>query len=126
MGVNLHAAFYLCKAVLPGMMERRSGSTIALGGQSAITGRPDTAAVTAAKTGLLGLIRAIASEMAPSNIRANMVNPGSTDAERRNPEWYPEFSDRGQGITRSLEVHTHGTGGDGPGHRQRLFVLRLG
>jgi 3-oxoacyl-[acyl-carrier protein] reductase len=47
LGVNLHATFYLCKAVLPGMMARRSGSIIALGGQAAITGRPDTAAVTA-------------------------------------------------------------------------------
>ena len=101
MGVNLHAAFYLCKAVLPGMMERRSGSIIALGGQSAITGRPDTAAVTAAKTGLLGLIRAIASEMAPYNIRANMVNPGATDTERRNPEWYPEF----QTVARGSQDH---------------------
>ena len=88
---NLSSAFYLCKAVLPGMLERRSGSIIAIGGQSAITGRPNTAAVTAAKTGLLGLIRAIAAEAAPHNVRANMVNPGATDTSRQHPEWYPEF-----------------------------------
>jgi NAD(P)-dependent dehydrogenase (short-subunit alcohol dehydrogenase family) len=97
----LHAAFYLCKGVLPGMMERRSGSIIALGGQSSITGRPNTAAVTTAKTGLLGLIRAIAAEMAPYNIRANMVNPGSTDTERRHPEWYPDFRE----VSRDSEQH---------------------
>ena len=91
LGVNMHAAFYLCKAVLPGMIERENGSIIALGGQSAITGRPGTSIVTTAKTGLLGLIRAVAAEMAPHNIRANMVNPGSTDTSRNNPEWYPEF-----------------------------------
>ena len=90
LGVNLDSAFYLCKAVLPGMMERRAGSIVALGGQAAITGRPGTATVTTAKTGLLGLIRAIAAEMAEYNVRANMVNPGSTDTERRSPEWYPE------------------------------------
>ena len=95
MGVNLHSAFYLCKAVLPGMMERRNGSIIALGGQSSVTGRPDTSSVTAAKTGLLGLIRAIAAEMAPYNVRANMVNPGSTDTSREHPEWYPEFQGTG-------------------------------
>ena len=39
LGINLDAAFYLCRAVLPGMMERRQGSIIALGGQAAITGR---------------------------------------------------------------------------------------
>ena len=97
MGVNLHSAFYLCKAVLPGMMDRRSGSIIVLGGQSAITGRPDTISVTTAKTGLLGMIRAIAAEMAPYNVRANMVNPGSTDTQRRSPEWYPEFQEVARG-----------------------------
>lgn len=86
LSVNLYAAFYLIKAVLPGMMERHSGNIIALGGQAAITGRPDRASVTAAKTGLLGLIRAVAAEMAPYNIRANMVNPGSIKRPRNHPE----------------------------------------
>ena len=102
LGINLDAAFYLCRAVLPGMMERRQGSIIALGGQAAITGRPGTVSVTAAKTGLLGLIRAVAAEMAPYNIRANMVNPGSTDTERRNPEWYPEFRETPRGSQEHL------------------------
>ena len=97
MGVNLNSAFFWCKAVVPGMMERRSGSIIAMGGQSAITGRPETVSVTAAKTGLLGLIRALAAEMAPYSVRANMVNPGSTDTERRSPEWYPEFQHLARG-----------------------------
>ena len=83
LGINLDAAFYLCRAVLPGMMERRQGSIIALGGQAAITGRPGTVSVTAAKTGLL-------------------VNPGSTDTERRNPEWYPEFRETPRGSQEHL------------------------
>ena len=105
MGVNLNSAFYLCKAVVPGMMERRTGSIIAMGGQAAITGRPETVSVTAAKTGLLGLIRALAAEMAPYNVRANMVNPGSTDTERRSPEWYPEFQ---QQVARGSREHLKG------------------
>ena len=102
LGINMHAAFYLCRAVLPGMIERKSGSIIALGGQSAITGRPGTSIVTTAKTGVLGLIRAVAAEMAPHNIRANMVNPGSTDTSRGNPEWYPEFQ---AGVERGSNEH---------------------
>jgi 3-oxoacyl-[acyl-carrier protein] reductase len=102
MGVNFHSAFYLSRAVIPGMVARRQGSIIALGGQAAITGRPNTATVTAAKTGLLGLIRAIAAELAPYNVRANMVNPGSTDTERRHPEWYPEFQ---QDVERGSAAH---------------------
>ena len=102
LGINLDAAFYLFKAVLPGMMERKNGSIIAMGGQSAITGRPETSVVTTAKTGLLGLIRAVAAEMAPYNVRANMVNPGSTDTSRGNPEWYPEFQ---AGLDRGSDQH---------------------
>ena len=102
MNTNLNSAFFLSKAVLPGMQERRSGSIIALGGQSSITGRPNTAAVTAAKTGLLGLIRAIAAEAAQYNVRANMVNPGSTDTSREHPEWYPEFQ---SGMSRGSSEH---------------------
>jgi 3-oxoacyl-[acyl-carrier protein] reductase len=89
--VNLHSAFYLVRAVVPGMKERGRGSLIAIGGQSSLTGRPDTAAVTAAKTGLLGFVRALAAELGPSGIRANMVIPGFIDTERRYADWYPEF-----------------------------------
>ena len=112
LGVNLDSAFYLCKAVLPGMIERRSGSIVALGGQAAITGRPGTATVTTAKTGLLGLIRAIAAEMAEYNVRANMVNPGSTDTERRSPEWYPEHPGESRGAydhLKEIPMHRQGT-----------------
>ena len=102
MGTNLHSAFYLIRAVLPGMIEQRSGSIIAMGGQSAITGRPDTAIVTTAKTGLLGLIRAVAAECAQYGVRANLVNPGSTDTSRAHPEWYPEFQDVPRGSNEHL------------------------
>ena len=91
MAVDLHSAFYLTRAVVPGMKARGRGSIIALGGQSAITGRPNTAAVTAAKSGLLGLVRALAAELGPFGIRANMIVPGFIDTERRYAEWYPEL-----------------------------------
>lgn len=101
-GINLHSSFYLSKAVLPGMMERETGSIIGIGGMAAITGRPDTSTVTAAKTGLWGLIRAIAAEFAPYNIRANMVNPGTIDTARRNPEWFARESRRPDGNSEQL------------------------
>ncbi|MGH7311923.1 MAG: SDR family NAD(P)-dependent oxidoreductase, partial [Candidatus Rokuibacteriota bacterium] len=91
LAVDLHSAFYLARAVVPGMKERRRGSIIALGGMSSLTGRPNTTAVTTAKTGLLGLVRALAAELGPFGIRANMVVPGFIDTERRHAEWYPEF-----------------------------------
>lgn len=101
-GVNLHSSFYLCKAVLPKMMENRVGSIIAIGGMASITGRPATAAVTAAKTGLWGFMRAVAAEFAPYNIRANMVNPGTIDTSRRHPEWAPHNDNQGQATPDNL------------------------
>jgi len=103
MAVNLHSAFYLARAVVPGMKDRRHGSIIAVGGQSSLTGRPNTAAVTAAKTGLLGLVRALAAELGPFGIRANMVIPGTMDTERRYAEWYPEFRQAPPGAPEQLK-----------------------
>ena len=103
MAVDLHSAFYLARAVVPGMKERGRGSIIALGGQSAITGRPNTTAVTAAKSGLLGFIRSLAAELGPFGIRANMVIPGFIDTERRYAEWYPDWKDRGPGTPEHLK-----------------------
>jgi len=102
--VNLHSAYYLARAVVPGMKERRRGSLIALGGQSSLTGRPNTAAVTAAKHGLLGLVRALAAELGPFGIRANTVVPGFMDTERRHAEWYPEFRQAPPGAPGQLEA----------------------
>lgn len=91
MAVNLHAPFYLCRAVVPSMIRKGRGSIITLGGLSSLSGRPNTVAVTTAKTGLLGLTRALAAELGPHGIRVNMVVPGSMATERRYPEWYPEY-----------------------------------
>ena len=103
LGVNLHSAFYLARAVVPGMKERQRGSIIALGGLSSLTGRPNTAAVTTAKTGLLGLVRALAAELGPFGIRANMIMPGFIDTERRHAEWYPEFKKAPPGSPEQLK-----------------------
>lgn len=89
--VNLHSTFYLAKALAPGLMQRRAGgSIIALGGIAAVTGQPLRAHVVASKTGLYGLIKALALELGPYNVRANLIAVGMIDTQRRNPEWYPE------------------------------------
>lgn len=86
--VNCHSLFHLAQAVLPGMVERRGGSIIALGGQSALRPSNHGAAVTASKHAEWGLIKSLALEFGQYGIRANMVNPGLIEVERRNPEWY--------------------------------------
>jgi 3-oxoacyl-[acyl-carrier protein] reductase len=80
--VNLGGTFNLCKAVVPGMIEQRSGSIIAFGGLGAMTGG-GAGANSAAKMGLLGFIRSLAIDLAPHNVRANMIVPGRIGTEGR-------------------------------------------
>jgi len=60
-------------------------------------------AATAAKTGLLDLARALAAEIGPFGIRADMVVPRTMDTERRHAEWYPEFRQASPGAPEQLE-----------------------
>lgn len=87
--VNLHSLFYLARAVAPSMMKHRTGSIVALGGLASLTAQPQRAHVLASKSGLHGLIRALALELGPYNIRANLIALGMIENVRANPEWYP-------------------------------------
>jgi 3-oxoacyl-[acyl-carrier protein] reductase len=91
LAVNLHSTFYLAKALVPAMIKAgKGGSIVALGGMASLTAQPKRAHVIAAKTGLYGLIKALALELGPHGIRANLLAPGLIVTERRNPEWYKE------------------------------------
>jgi 3-oxoacyl-[acyl-carrier protein] reductase len=86
--VNLHSLFYLARTIVPSMMARKSGSIVALGGLASLTAQPQRAHVVASKAGLYGLIRALALELGPYNIRANLIALGMIENVRANPEWY--------------------------------------
>ncbi len=88
--VNLHSTFLLAKALAPSMMKRKSGNFIALGGLASMTSQPQRAHVVASKTGLYGLIKSLALELGPYNIRANLIALSLIQNKRLNPEWYPE------------------------------------
>lgn len=79
MAVNLDGPFFLTRAALPGMLERGAGAVIAIASIAARAGAPYVAAYTAAKHGLLGLIRALAAEHARSGVTFNCVCPGYVD-----------------------------------------------
>jgi 3-oxoacyl-[acyl-carrier protein] reductase len=90
LNVNLGGTFNLCKPLVPGMIERRSGSIIAFGGLNAMTGG-GAGPNSAAKMGLLGFVRSLAIDLAPHNVRANMIVPGriATEGRTNNPEDIP-------------------------------------
>lgn len=88
--LDIHAAFYLCKAIVPGMMERRAGSIIMMGGLATyMAADKSSTAHIAGKHGLAGFVKALAKEVGVYNVRANILNVSLLDTQRRNPEWYP-------------------------------------
>src|SRR5207249_12137058 len=88
-GVVLDGAFYLTRAIIPSMVKNKYGQILFFVGDGAFSGRGSGRAhLSAAKMGLIGMARGLASEFAPHNIRVNVVSPGSIDTRRDNPEWY--------------------------------------
>ena len=78
---------YLCShAALPHLVKAGSGTIINVGGLSACTGATRRAHVIAAKTGLVGLTRALAHDLAPYQVTVNCVAPGLIETARTGPE----------------------------------------
>jgi 3-oxoacyl-[acyl-carrier protein] reductase len=87
-GVVLDGALYLTRAVIDSMVQHKYGRILFFTGEGAFIGGSGRAHVSAAKMGLVGFARGLASEFAAHNIRVNVVSPGSIDTQRANPEWY--------------------------------------
>ena len=73
---NLTSAFYVCRAVLPGMLARKEGSIVIMSSIAARGAFPFTTPYSVSKAGLLGLTRALAAEVGPHGIRVNALCPG--------------------------------------------------
>lgn len=78
---DLSSAFYCCRAAIPYMVSRKSGKIINISSMWGTAGASCEAAYSAAKSGLHGLTRALAKELAPSNIQINALACGVIDTE---------------------------------------------
>ncbi len=79
LAVNLTSVYYVCKACVPQLIEQRSGRIITIASIAARVGDRYIAAYVASKHGVLGLTRALASELLPYNITVNAICPGYVD-----------------------------------------------
>jgi 2-keto-3-deoxy-L-fuconate dehydrogenase len=77
---NVTTMFTTIRCVLPGMLERKSGSIINVASvASSITGVPRRAAYGASKAAVIGLTKGVARDVAASGVRCNALCPGTTD-----------------------------------------------
>ena len=74
--LNLSAAFYSCKAVVPSMKEQQWGRIINIASAHGLVASPYKSAYVAAKHGLIGLTKTVALEVAEHGVTVNAICPG--------------------------------------------------
>jgi 2-keto-3-deoxy-L-fuconate dehydrogenase len=76
--INVDAMYYLCKAVVPSMVERGRGSIINMASvASSLKGVPNRFAYSTTKAAVIGLSKAIAADYVSKGIRCNAICPGT-------------------------------------------------
>ncbi len=77
--VNVRGPFLCAKHAVPSMRRKGRGSIVLTGSNSSFIAFPGWAAYTASKGAVLMLAKSLAIDLAPENIRVNVVCPGPTD-----------------------------------------------
>ena len=93
-GVNLKGPFLCARAVICQMMERRSGKIINVASVAGVCGLEEMVDYSAAKSGIIGMTRALAMEVGRYNINVNCVSPGTVSSWSQIP---PEATYLGRG-----------------------------
>ncbi|MFI5426640.1 mycofactocin-coupled SDR family oxidoreductase [Aeromicrobium sp. UC242_57] len=113
--VNLTAVWRALRALGPHMMSRRSGSIILTASVNGKEGQPGSAHYTAAKHGVLGLMKSVALELAPYGVRVNAIMPGFVDSGMTNWQGCYDMTGGKPGSTRAEHEqnsrHWHAIGG---------------
>jgi 3-oxoacyl-[acyl-carrier protein] reductase len=78
---NLDGVYNVCRPVVFDMMKRRRGVVVTLSSVAGVYGNPMQVNYSAAKSGIIGFTRALAKEVGPFGVRANVVAPGLIDTE---------------------------------------------
>ncbi len=79
MKVNVRTTLLACRAVVPAMLERKSGRIINVASRNALSGDARVAAYSGSKAAVMRLTESLAAEVKDSNITVNSVLPGTID-----------------------------------------------
>jgi NAD(P)-dependent dehydrogenase (short-subunit alcohol dehydrogenase family) len=96
---NLKGAFKCSRAVLPHMMQRRSGKILSTASVDGVRGRslPGVVEYSAVKAGIIGFTQALAQAVGPYGIRVNCFSPGpiaTAGAMGGSPEFFIKIKER--------------------------------
>jgi 3-oxoacyl-[acyl-carrier protein] reductase len=89
--LNLTGCFNTMRAILPGMIDRRYGKIVNVGGTFGMRGRAGRMAYSASKWGLRGVTKSAALEAGPFNVNVNCVAPGMVDGQRFRTKVIPDI-----------------------------------
>lgn len=90
-GVSLYGSYVCSRLAIPAMLEAGSGSIVSIASEVVWLGGRGEAHYAAAKSGLVGLTRALAREFGPAGIRVNAVAPGPTRTRMLSESVAPGF-----------------------------------
>jgi 3-oxoacyl-[acyl-carrier protein] reductase len=104
--LNMAGCFNTMRAVLPGMIARKEGRIVNVGGTFGMRGRAGRMAYSASKWGLRGITKSMALEAGPFGINVNLVAPGMVDGERFRSKVVPTLASK-LGISETEAVDRH-------------------
>ncbi len=90
LAINLHPAFFAAQAVQPMMKTQGGGSIINISSINTHFGPPNLAGYIAAKAGILGISKALATDFGDDNIRVNSILPGWVATPKQLEKWLSE------------------------------------
>lgn len=91
--VNVNGTFFCTQAILPQMIARHEGKIINISSVWGLVGASNEVAYSASKAAIIGLTKALAKEVGPSNIHVNCIAPGIVMTDMVSDYSVEEFDD---------------------------------